>query len=54
MRQFDLHGKTFEEQFFDTKIVNTMEAANIQKVAALSFQDWGKFRPSKVSAGSEA
>lgn len=42
MRQFDLHGKTFEEQFFDTKIINTMEAANIQQVAALSFQDWGK------------
>ena len=42
MRQFELHGKTFEEQFFDTKIINTMEAANIQQVAALSFQDWGK------------
>ena len=42
MRQFDLYGKTFEERFFDTKIINTMEAANIQQAAALSFQDWGK------------
>ena len=42
MRHFDSYGKTFEEQFFDTKIINTMEAANIQQAAALSFQDWGK------------
>ena len=42
MRHFDLYGKTFEERFFDTKIINTMEAANIQQAAALSFQDWGK------------
>ncbi len=42
MRHFHLHGKTFEERFFNTKIINTMEAANIQQVAALSFQDWGK------------
>lgn len=39
---FDLYGKTFEEQFFDTKIINTMEAANIQQVTALSFHDYGK------------
>lgn len=41
MRHFGLYGKTFEEQFFDTKIINTMKAANIQQVAALSFRDWG-------------
>lgn len=41
-RQFELYGKTFEEHFFDTKIINTMDAANVQQVAALSFQDWAK------------
>ena len=42
MSHFYLHGKTFGERFFDTKIINTMESANIQQVAALSFQEWGK------------
>ena len=42
MKYFDLYGKTFEERFFHTKIINTMEAANIQQVTALSFRDWGK------------
>ena len=42
MRHFDLYGKTFEERFFDTRIINTMEAANIQQATALSFRDWGK------------
>ena len=43
MSHFSLYGKTFEEQrFFDTKIINTMEAANIQQVAALSFDEWGR------------
>ena len=42
MKHFKLYGKTFEEQFFSTKIINTMEAANIQQATALSFHDWGK------------
>ena len=42
MSHFHSYGKTFEERFFDTKVINTMEAANIQQVTALSFQDWGK------------
>lgn len=39
---FDSYGKTFEEQFFNTKVINTMEAANIQQTAAISFHDFGK------------
>lgn len=39
---FNSYGKTFVEQFFNTKIINTMEAANIQQTAALSFYDFGK------------
>ena len=39
---FKLYGKTFEELFFDTKVINTMEPENIQQVAVSSFQDWGK------------
>lgn len=39
---FKLHGKTFEELFFGTKVINTMERDNIQRVAVYSFQDWGK------------
>ena len=42
MDHFGLYGKTFEEQFFNTKVINTMAAANIQQATALSFQDWGK------------
>ena len=41
-QQFELYGKTFEELFFNTKIINTMEPANIQQVAISSWQDWGK------------
>ena len=47
---FELYGKTFEEQFFNTKVINTMEAANIQQVAALSFQDWGKVSARNISS----
>ena len=39
---FKLHGKTFEEQILGTKVLNTMEWENIQRVAVYSFQDWGK------------
>ena len=42
MKHFNLYGKTFEEQFFNTRIINTMEAVNIQEATALSFRDWGK------------
>ena len=48
---FELYGKTFEEQFFDTKVINTMEAANIQQAAALSFKDWGKVS-SRITSSS--
>ena len=41
-RHFEIYGKTFEEQFFNQRMINTMEAANIQQVAALGFQNWGK------------
>ena len=41
VQHFELYGKTFEEQFFNAKVINTMEVANIQQVAATSFQDWG-------------
>ncbi len=41
-KHFRLYGKTFEEQFFGTKIVNTMEAANLQHVAALAPNDFGR------------
>ena len=49
-RHFELYGKTFEEQFFNTKVINTMEAANIQQAAALSFQDWGKLSSRNASS----
>ncbi|KAI4212401.1 MAG: hypothetical protein LQ351_004833 [Letrouitia transgressa] len=50
MSHFALYGKTYEEQFFDTRVINTMEAPNIQQVAALSFQDWGKVSSRSNSA----
>ena len=37
---FRTHGKTFEEQSGRTKMINTMETANIQQVAGLRLQDW--------------
>lgn len=50
MSHFYLYDKTFEERFFDTKIINTMQSANIQQVAALSFRDWGKSSSRNASA----
>ncbi|MCJ1401880.1 hypothetical protein MMC11_005097 [Xylographa trunciseda] len=41
-QHFELYGKTFEEIFFDKKVINSMEPANVQQVAVLSWQDWGK------------
>ena len=49
-RHFTLYGKTFEERFFNAKVINTMEAANIQQVASTSFQDWGKVSSRSSSA----
>ena len=46
----ELYGMTSEQQFFDTKSINTMEASNIQQAAALSFQDWGKVPPRSKSS----
>ena len=50
-RHFSLYGKTFEERFFNTKVINTIEAANIQHVASTLFQDWGKV-PSRNHSAS--
>lgn len=41
-RHFELYGKTVEEQFFNQRVINIMQAANIQQVAALLFHDWVK------------
>ena len=41
VKNLKLYGKTFEEQFFREKVINTIEVANIQQVGATSFQDWG-------------
>jgi hypothetical protein len=41
-QHFTLYGKTFEEQFFDTIVINTMEPANIQQITTVSVQDWAK------------
>lgn len=49
-QQFELYGKTFEELFFDTKVINTIEPANIQQVAILSWQDWGKVASRNTSS----
>lgn len=49
-RHFDLYGKTFEERFFNAKVINTMEVANIQQVASTSFQDWVKVSSRSSSA----
>ncbi|CAG8948808.1 hypothetical protein HYFRA_00001931 [Hymenoscyphus fraxineus] len=40
--QFEKYGKTFEEIWRGKPLINTIEPANVQKVAALSFQDYGK------------
>lgn len=42
MEQFNGIGKTFEENFFGTRVINTIEPANIKEVSALSFEDYGK------------
>ncbi|TGO60346.1 hypothetical protein BCON_0036g00360 [Botryotinia convoluta] len=42
MEHFNEIGKTFEENFFGTRVINTIEVRNIQRVCALSFEDYGK------------
>ncbi|KAF7883261.1 uncharacterized protein EAF02_005181 [Botrytis sinoallii] len=42
MKHFNEIGKTFEENFFGTRVINTIDVRNIQRVCALSFEDYGK------------
>ena len=42
LEHFQKYGKTWEEQTFDGRIINTIEPANIQTVAALKFNDYSK------------
>ena len=42
LEQFQNYGKTWEENLIGTKVINSMEPANFQQVAAQSFQDYGK------------
>ncbi|KAF7952909.1 hypothetical protein EAE96_006132 [Botrytis aclada] len=42
VEQFNEIGKTFEENFFGTRVINTIEVPNIQQVSALGFEDYGK------------
>ena len=42
LEQFQTYGKTWEENLAGTRVINTMEPANFQQVAVLSFQDYGK------------
>ena len=52
MKHFSLYGKTFQETFFNETVINTMEMANIQHIAALSFQDWVKVAGSRLKSTS--
>ena len=40
-KQYEQLGHTWEEQFFNTKVINTMDRTNIQHIAALKFDDFG-------------
>jgi cytochrome P450 len=42
MRHFGMLGKTWEENFHRTKVINTMEAVNIQHVTTTGFQNFAK------------
>ena len=42
LQQFREYGNTWEENLAGARVINTIEPANIQQVAALSFQDYGK------------
>ena len=52
-RHFKLYGKTFEERFFGTKIINTMEAANLQHVLTQSFKDFGRTVGSRKNVSAQ-
>ena len=40
--QYEQLGHTWEEQFFNQKVINTSDMVNIQHVAALGFDNFGK------------
>ncbi|EPE28162.1 Cytochrome P450 [Glarea lozoyensis ATCC 20868] len=42
MRHFGILGKTWEENFHRTKVINTMEGINIQHVTTTGFQHYAK------------
>lgn len=42
LEHYQKYGKTWEENLAGTKVINSMEPANFQQVASLSFQDYGK------------
>lgn len=39
---FSKHGATYEEHLFGDRCINTREVENIQTIAALNFDDYGK------------
>lgn len=41
-QHFEKYGKTFEERFFDRKIITTMDPANIQHVLGIASRDFSK------------
>jgi cytochrome P450 monooxygenase len=49
--QFEQYGRTFEEIWRGKALINTTEPANVQQVAALSFEDYGK-DPERLKAQS--
>jgi hypothetical protein len=42
LSHFDLLGKTWEENTFNQRTINTMDMRNIQHIAALNYEDFGK------------
>ena len=49
--QFELYDKTFEENLKGKKLINTTEPVNVQQVAALAVEDYGK-DPERLQAQS--
>jgi cytochrome P450 monooxygenase len=49
--QFELYGKTLEENWRGKRLINTTEPVNVQQVAALAFEDYGK-DPERLQAQS--
>jgi hypothetical protein len=43
--QFQKYGKTFEEIWRGKPLINTTEPANLQRIAAVGFDDFGKVNP---------